>query len=242
MNRKLLTVCVGLGIGAIGFVAMARGADAMVPPEPPKPKDAKLWLSPEEISAIVAQEPAPPAPGSEADKADLQAELDAQTNRTPDKIAEAKADQHFSPALFYTVTGVQITKEKDPVTYLFIERLNWETMDVMSQSKEKFKRLRPYLAHKEIHALFEVKGFSYPSGHSLGSYTNAIILGQLFPDKAQALLDKAHLIAQSRVDAGVHYPTDIGEGKAVGEEVAKELLAKPDFQAELAAAKAELAK
>ena len=54
-------------------------------------------------------------------------------------------------------------------------------------------------------------------------------------------LDRAQAIAQSRVDAGVHYTSDIREGEIVGKEIAKELLAKPEFRREMQAAKAEVA-
>ena len=60
-------------------------------------------------------------------------------------------------------------------------------------------------------------GYSYPSGHATHSYAFATILGQSFSRiQAQAFLDRAHAIAQSRVDAGVHYPSDIREGEIVG--------------------------
>lgn len=199
-----------------------------------------LWLTTDEVQAIVKQEPPPPALGSDADKADLKAELDAQNSRTPERIAEAKTDVNLSLALFDNVIGFKITPDSYPQSALLFHDLHKQVDVVIGESKGHWQRLRPYQSHSEIHSLFTVGGYSYPSGHSTVSFAFAVILGQLFPDKAQAFLDRAHQIAQSRVDAGVHYESDIKEGEVVGKELAKELLAKPGFKAALDAAKKEL--
>ena len=220
-----------LGIVTIGAVAWAKN-------EVENPH----WLTHDEIKAIVAQEPPPPAPGSAAEQADLKTEVDAQNNRTPDLVAESNRDAGYSVALFTDVIGPKITPETDPKTFAFFERVNRQIAKVVGESKDKWHRPRPYQAHSDvIHSLFTVGGYSYPSGHSTHSFGFAVILGALFPDKADAFLARAHQIAQSRVDAGVHYTTDIKEGEVVGKEIAKELFAKPEFVAELNAAKAELA-
>lgn len=224
-------------LGALGFasiitVALAKSGDVENP----------HWLSKGEIKAIVQSEPPPPAPGSDADKADIRAEIAAQTSRTPARIAEAKADNGYSVALFTTPIVPEVTRQKDPKTFLFFERVNRQIGKVVHESKKHWHRLRPYQAHPDlIHPLFQAGDYSYPSGHSTHSFAFAVVLGALFPDKAQAFLNRARQIAQSRVDAGVHYTTDIREGEVVGKEIAKELLANPEFQQELNAAKAEVA-
>jgi len=58
------------------------------------------------------------------------------------------------------------------------------TYVVNETAKKKYQRLRPYQEHPDnVHSLFTVGGFSYPSGHSMGSFTLAVVLGALFPDK-----------------------------------------------------------
>jgi len=223
-------------IGTLGFVAFLTFAVA-------KEKDNNPhWLSHHEIEAIVASEPPPPAPGSDAEKADLQKEIDAQNTRTPAQIAEAKLDAGYSVMLFTGIVGPKLTPANDPVTFHFFDQLNAQIAQVVNESKNHWHRLRPYLGHPEvIHALFTAKGYSYPSGHSTHSYAFAAILGLMFPDRAAAFTHRAQLIAQSRVDAGVHYTTDIEEGQVVAQEIVKELLAKRAFRKALHAAEAEVA-
>jgi acid phosphatase (class A) len=76
----------------------------------------------------------------------------------------------------------------------------------------------------------------------MASYTLAVVLGSVFPDKAQALLERAGQIAHSRVDAGVHYPSDIAEGEVLGKATGAAILATNDFQKDLAEVRAELKK
>ncbi|GIP37649.1 phosphatase PAP2 family protein [Paenibacillus sp. J31TS4] len=87
--------------------------------------------------------------------------------------------------------------------------------------KNIFKRERPTL-----HRLIEQAGYSFPSGHSMGSMATygmlAVILCLFFPNKlARVLLLTAAalvivLIGVSRIYLGVHYPSDVAAGFAAG--------------------------
>ena len=225
-----------LVLGALAFVAVITVAWAKGDIDNPH------WLSQGEIKAIVAGEPPPPAPGSDAEKADLRLEVAAQNTRDAARIAESKKDNGYSVALFTTPIVPQITRQSDPVTFRFFDQVNKQIGQVVHESKERWHRPRPYQAHPDlIHPLFQAGDYSYPSGHSTHSFAFAVVLGEVFPDKAGAFLSRARQIAQSRVDAGVHYTTDIKEGEVVGKEIARELLSKPEFRKELDAAKAEVA-
>jgi len=200
------------------------------------------WLSQAEVQAIVAGEPPPPPAGSQAEKDDLQAEIQAEKTRTPERIAEAKLDANYSVRLFTDIVGPRLTPENDPVTFRFFEQLDRQVAKVVGESKDHWKRPRPYLAHPDvIHPIFTANGYSYPSGHSAHAFAFALVLGRLFPDRAQDFIARAEKIARSRVDAGVHYTSDIKEGRVVGAEIVKHLMASDEFQAAFQAAKAEVA-
>ena len=183
-----------------------------------------------------------PRDGSKEDQADVQETIEAQKFRTKAQTDEANTDAPYSTGLFYPVIGVDVTPTAYPVTYLFFERFQRQVGQFVGELKDHWKRPRPFVNHPDIPALFGVSGYSYPSGHATLSYATAVMLGQLFPDKTQALLDRARKIALSRVDAGVHYPSDVKEGERLGREVAARLLTAPAFVAEMKAAKAELEK
>lgn len=205
--------------------------------------DPHKWLSQAQEQALIDTVPAPPAPHSTEDQADLAAILKAQKTRTADEVAECKRDQKFSDQLFQSVYGSNLTPESSPKFYQLMGNVLSVTGVVDGGAKDKFQRLRPYQGHPDVVTpLFSVNGYSYPSGHSMASFTLAVVLGAVFPDKEQALLERAAQIAQSRVDAGVHYPSDIKEGEALGKATAAAILASPSFQADLAEVRAELKK
>jgi acid phosphatase (class A) len=201
------------------------------------------WLTKEQEQALSDTVPAPPSPHSTEDQADLAAILQAQKARTPDVVAECQRDQKFSYQLFQSVYGNDLTAANSPKFYQMLETVTAVTRIVNETAKGKYKRLRPYEGHPDtVKSLFPVSGFSYPSGHSMVSFTLAVVLGAIFPDKQQAFLDRAAQIAQSRVDAGVHYPSDIKEGEVLGKATGGAILASTAFQTELAEVKSELKK
>jgi acid phosphatase (class A) len=167
----------------------------------------------------VASVPPPPAPGSPADQADLQTEIDVQNSRTPERSAQAKQDASLSMSLYLKEVNPTLNAKNDPKLYFLFQQIQREEGAVNGPSKGRFKRPRPFVAHADvIHPLGTIGGFSYPSGHATDAFCHAVILGSIFPDKATLFLDDATRIAQSRVVMGVHYTTDIEEGERDGRE------------------------
>ena len=62
---------------------------------------------------------------------------------------------------------------------------------------------------------------SYPSEHAAVGGAAATVLAYLFPDDADALTAKADEAAQSRVEAGVQFPSDTAAGLDLGRNVAR---------------------
>jgi undecaprenyl-diphosphatase len=78
-------------------------------------------------------------------------------------------------------------------------------------------RLRPSLADPALEPLIAVPASnSMPSGHALTGFACAVLLGGLAPRLRVPLLVLAALVAFSRVYLGVHYPSDVLVGAAVG--------------------------
>jgi acid phosphatase (class A) len=68
------------------------------------------------------------------------------------------------------------------------------------------------------------------------------VLGELAPAQASSLLQAGRGIGDSRVICGVHYQSDVEAGRMLGASMVAAEHADPAFRADLAAAKAELAK
>ena len=149
--------------------------------------DANRWLNTNQKQALSDSVPPPPAPDSAEDQADRAQIIHVQATRTDEMIAEARRDQGFSYLLFQSVYGKDLTPENSPKFYQLLKDVTATTRVVNETAKNKYKRLRPYQGHPEVvKALFPVNGYSYPSGHAMGSFTLATVLSAVFPDKKQA--------------------------------------------------------
>ncbi len=84
--------------------------------------------------------------------------------------------------------------------------------------KPLIARIRPYEAIEGLMPLVgPQRDFSFPSGHASASFAAATACWKLLPGKyGKPLLILAALIAFSRLYLGVHYPTDVIAGVAIG--------------------------
>ena len=82
---------------------------------------------------------------------------------------------------------------------------------------------------------------SYPSGHSSLGWAWALILSEIDPEHANAILARGRAFGESRVICGVHWQSDVEEGRFMGASAVARLHADPAFRADLEAARAELA-
>lgn len=83
--------------------------------------------------------------------------------------------------------------------------------------KRAFVRPRPYLAHDRIAlGAAPLDRWSFPSGHTLHAVAFSVVVVARHPELALVLLPFTALVAASRVVLGLHYPSDVGAGAALG--------------------------
>lgn len=83
--------------------------------------------------------------------------------------------------------------------------------------KNLFKRQRPCdLLHNFNAHLTPSDKFSLPSGHTAAAFLMASLIAHFYPSVSLLVYTWACLIGLSRVLLGVHYPTDILAGAALG--------------------------
>lgn len=119
--------------------------------------------------------------------------------------------------------------------YLSDEEIDWSHLNkildefdgVVTRLKFKYSRPRPYVYFEERGEDLETKESespAFPSGHAAFAYLLADYLSSLVPHRQRDLEKLAELICQSRLENGVHFPSDIVAGRYVGEEAAKHIL------------------
>lgn len=82
--------------------------------------------------------------------------------------------------------------------------------------KDLVHRARPFEAHPAIHPLYVVHSSSFPAGHAATAFAGAVLLSYVAVRLAPLFLGLAVAVCFSRVYDGVHYPTDVLAGAAVG--------------------------
>lgn len=87
-------------------------------------------------------------------------------------------------------------------------------------------RARPYQVLRDIRiGIDPLDAFSFPSGHTLHAVAFTVVAVSSFPALVPVLVPFTLLIAISRVVLGLHYPSDVLAGAAVGACVAQAVLA-----------------
>jgi undecaprenyl-diphosphatase len=88
--------------------------------------------------------------------------------------------------------------------------------------KHLFVRERPFITHTAIDkAAAPLDRYSFPSGHTLHAVSFAWQASWYFPELGWVLLPLTGLIAGSRVVLGLHYPSDVLAGAAIGAALAE---------------------
>lgn len=102
----------------------------------------------------------------------------------------------------------------------------YDAMVAAWQAKYTWQRPQPALADATLVPLIAAPNSpSYPSEHAVAAGAAAAVLAHLFPERADALTAMAEEAANSRVMAGVHYPSDVAAGLELGRAVAAEVIA-----------------
>lgn len=91
------------------------------------------------------------------------------------------------------------------------------------KEKIKYKRQRPAILNPAVKAPLT---YSYPCEHTVTAAAAATVLAYFFPEKADSILQMAQAAAQSRIDAGVQFQSDVDAAWKLGEQVAKHIIEK----------------
>jgi acid phosphatase (class A) len=208
------------------------------------------YLKPEVLPNGLALVPPPPAAGSAAlalDKAVSRRSI-ALRGAPRWELATTDANLMFPQAAgtFSCALGVPITEKDTPHLYLLLRRTLADAGRSTSLVKNQYQRKRPFMLNKEPICTPDDKEFliengSYPSGHTAIGWAWALMLAEIAPERADAILARGRAFGESRVVCNVHWHSDVVEGRFMGAATVARLHADSAFQAALEAAKAEVA-
>ncbi len=192
------------------------------------------WILPPNESFLELIPP-PPATGSPAAQADIDAVLALQDHPTRAVLDHAEKTVGFTVFTYQESLGERFSVAAFPKTDKFFRHLGEEANARKNYLKDRYKRERPYKAYpglvKEL--VTEEHGWSYPSGHSTRAWLFALVLGTLDPSHRNAFLCSAMQVCDDRVLGGMHYPSDMMASRVLAESLYRELMKDPHFKADL---------
>jgi acid phosphatase (class A) len=241
----LSLTCVAIGSGCAGHTVPA---PAVVPEL--RPGLLVGYLQSATLPNSLTLLPPPPAAGSAEFAADeAYSERGLTLRDTPAwALAAADADLSFPHAAgtFSCALNAPITEVDAPHVYVLLRRMLTDAAMSTSAAKDHYARTRPFVMNKapmctpaDLAAL--EKNGSYPSGHSAIGMAWALVLTEISPAQTDAILARGRAFALSRVACNVHWMSDTLQGRYMAAYTVARLHADPTFEADLNAARTELA-
>ena len=240
--------------GAAALLVLLVCGAASPPPPPadpsmaePAPTTLTGYLPPDALDSKAILGP-PPAIGSIQNRADRAAYDEARDlSASPRwKAAQRDNDLWTGGALkrYACALGRDIGETTTPVTQRMLHRVELDTRTVSNPAKLYYDRRRPMVGNAGPICLPREKWMdtnaSYPSGHAVTGWAWGLILAELQPAKASAMVIAGREVGDSRAICGVHFVSDVEAGRNLGAAMVARLHADPQFQADLKAARREL--
>ncbi len=163
------------------------------------------------------------------------------------ELAALDADLSFPNAAgtYSCALDAPISEEVTPHLYQLLRRTLTDAGLSTYSAKNHYNRTRPFMMNGEPtcspgdEAALRKDG-SYPSGHTSIGWSWALVLAELAPEKADAILARGLAFGESRNVCNVHWHSDVVQGRIVATATVARLHADSEFQADMKAAKAEL--
>lgn len=168
--------------------------------------------------------PPPPAEKSSAQIKDEKELFHFQKIRTDVDCEQARSEVPINLKTFFGgPKGSLSDGDIDKLTPFFAQLRN-DSDFFIHKIKKEYPRQRPYDYIAGLNpCIAREKSLAYPSGHTALARVFSKVLGDLYPKEKAKLKKRADEIAKDRVLAGVHHPTDIDTGKALGDLLYQEL-------------------
>jgi acid phosphatase (class A) len=208
------------------------------------------YLAAPELPDSVALLPPPPQAGSTGMKRDEEARGAALHLRGSPRYAlatsDANRDQAATAAAFQCAFGAEISAARMPTLYKLLSKVRLDVRATSYVAKSHFLRPRPFATYN-AHTCYPPdeqnvrNDGSYPSARGAVGWAYALILSDLNPEHAGQIIGRAHEFLHSRIVCDEEWQSDVDAGQTVAEATLRHIYQKPDFRADLNAARREAA-
>lgn len=203
--------------------------------------------------SIGHQSPPAPAPDSPGQKPDYEAVLKARD------VSEWRKQQAFEDAGAYAYdlllprfsesAGTALSVTTTPILAYVLRRMLVDLTGTkglygvtisgyVPAVKHDNVRNRPFVGHPDLSPcqtdyLFPDANHSYPSGHAAEGQVAAELLALVIPERASRIRARGERFGDNRLVCGVHYPSDLAEGRKIALAYFDAVMSDPVFRQEL---------
>lgn len=242
----LIVAALAMIAGCAGF--REQGLPAAVPEV--RPGFLAGYLPTEALPNSLALLPSPPAEGSAAQALDDEVSRAGLALRGSPRWSLAAVDAGLifpeAAGTFSCALSIPVSEQETPRLYLLLRRTLADAGLSTYAAKNSYQRVRPFVVNREPTCTPEeeehlMKDGSYPSGHTAIGWAWALVLTEIAPDRADAILARGRAFGESRTICNVHWHSDVLAGRFMGAATVARLHADPAFRKEMEAARAEYA-
>jgi acid phosphatase (class A) len=207
------------------------------------------YLDAASVPASLALVPAPPVAGSAGFALDEQVSQEARALRGTPRFSQATHDAELGfpkgANQFSCAIDLDVDAQRTPALYRLLERSRIDASAATRTAKKHHQRPRPFMVNGEPTCTPQDeaglrRNGSYPSGHTSIGWAWALLLSEIVPDRADAIIARGRNYGESRLVCNVHWQSDILEGRFMGAAAVARLHDNPAFQRDLLAARREI--
>ena len=206
------------------------------------------YFTTEELPDMIKSLPAPPAKGTPAFRYDVRRYRWGKAQRKDaERAAMARRDAVWSyEALLAELSvpfGLELSQTATPEIWKVLVTSLATTDQMRVAPKAYYHRVRPFVYFHEKPFMEDDVQFSgegsYPSGHTMRSWTAAQILAEINPAAADAVYARAWQCGESRVISGAHWQSDVDVTRMAAAIGYSRLQTSPAYRAQIALAQKE---
>jgi acid phosphatase (class A) len=139
--------------------------------------------------------------------------------------------------------GLDLSAVDAPAVTRVLVRSSADLFPLVGAAKDAYKRPRPFVEQQGPICVMPSEELSaspsYPSGHTAAGWLIALLLAEIDPAHADAIVQRGRAYGESRVVCGVHYYSDIEAGRMTASALVAALHGTPEFETDIASARAE---
>ncbi len=210
-------------------------------------KDRQGYLAAGEGVNLATILPGPPTPGSPRALADARAFRDSRALRGMARWQQATADVSSDlGARFADALGFRPDWSKLPLTRALLARFDADRSAAIGAAKAHWQSPRPFIGSDlpicEPRTPGLIANGDYPSGHTAHGWGFALIMAELLPDRASAILARGRDYGDSRWICGSHSQSAVEGGYMAASAVVAREHGNAAFRRDMVAAAEELAR